>query len=602
MDTLYNYKFKVEIYQNDIRKVEKLKFFDSEKKCFDNRIACIEENRITEMLFDCEYMDSKLYMDGLESLPEDLTKEDESGDVYISPSLQKISLFQKDFYPLIPGIFRIVIVIKDIKYYSLVEVKAKLITKNELDIIKEDLEKTVNGLAFELIRKNISLGNDKFKDAPMELYKFFVIQKNFSKVMSALADIRIRPNYKITKKYKIEYEDKVKSLDNITVKNYLNKSISEGFLKVPIKTFEYNLAENQWIKKIIKHVTEFLNKFINLSSNLIIIKERTIEELSKYSYEESNKLRIKEERKSVEYLNTLKTLAIKMKTSMNIIKSTEWYGEVTNNSGINIPHVLFSDSRYNAIYKLYKELIDSKFNIELDNKFTFQWRRTDELYEIWCYIKVCELIISKDFGFEIDGGWLFDNNINSKKVLIPELKSSSTVNFRKRDIRIKLIYDCEIPHHSEDTSLEKNPLYITSIKNKPDARLDIYKENSYIGSILLEFKYRNRKWLWKTKYEYYQSDTSVIKQLVSYGNNCSSIYLFKNDKNAATKFNKYIKPVSKVLILYPKGDNEHRIIDEVIDHNLKFIMFKPGEVQSLLRESIEKEIQELIERAEAFGI
>ncbi|MCH1962881.1 DUF2357 domain-containing protein [Clostridium perfringens] len=249
MDILYNEVFKVSFFQN--KNEIMMNFYEDEEKIdFENEEAYIEENINTEILFLSNDIEAKLYMDGLETLPELKVKEDEYGEVYLEPSSENVSLFSKDYYPLIPGLYRIKVVVNKKSYYSLIKVKPKLISEEECDLIKSDLEKEMKGLAFQLIRKNLAVGNNFNLDIqPIELYKFFIIKKNFSNIMASIMDLRIRPNHKICKEYKIVQNEKVKQIDEITMRNYLSNRIKENFLKVPIKELNYNLPENQWVKK-----------------------------------------------------------------------------------------------------------------------------------------------------------------------------------------------------------------------------------------------------------------------------------------------------------------------------------------------------------------
>lgn len=593
-------EFIVEISQDNCTK--KVEFFEKEMESYnsESRIV-IEENRLTTLLFKCEDNTARLYMDGIETLQNDIVKDDINGDVYISPFNETIELYNTDNFPLIPGTFRMIVEINSKQFFSKIKVKPKFITEEELGIIKEDLEEEINGLAFELIKKNIAIGEVIIEDLPIKLYKFFIIKSKFSNIMAALEDLKIRPNYKMQKIYKTVREDEAKSIDEVTIKNYLEGNVEEGFLKQPTIALDYDLPENQWIKKIILEVAIFLEEFMEISRNFIDKKNITINYLKKYIIYESNKNRIKDEERSIKYLKQLMELASKMKNAMNMLNSVEWFKNVSNKTGIYLPHTLFCDSRYNLIYKLHQQLKSNDFTVTLDNKFAFQWKRTDKLYEMWCFVKTSRIIIGEKLGFKIDGGWLFDQNINANKVLIPELESGARITFKKEEIYLNLIYDEMMPNNSSETSVENTPIYITTRNRQPDGRIDIYKRNVYIGSIILEFKYRDRKYLWNKNYTYYQKDSHVIKQLTAYGDNCSARYLFKKEGEKVSKYKNSIRPVMKVLVFYPKTTNTNDEIDEIEDHNLKFVRFTPRIINNA-EESIELAIQELIDRSEEYGV
>ncbi|MFT8343561.1 MAG: DUF2357 domain-containing protein, partial [Clostridium beijerinckii] len=520
--------------------------------------------------------------------------------VYIEPSNNLIDLYTVDNFPLIPGTFRMIVEIHNKKFYSKMKVEPKLFTEKELEVVKEDLEEEINGLAFELIKKNISIGEVFIEDLPIDLYKFLIIENKFFSVMAALEDLKIKPNYKIKKIYKTVREDEVKSIDEITIRNHLEGNLEEGFLKQPTIELDYDLPENQWIKKIVIEIGIFLKEFIEVSENFVYKKKINIKKLKRYK---NNENKIKDEERTIEYVVNLMDLATKMKNAINILNSVEWFKSVSNRIGINLPHTLFFDSRYNLIYKLYQQLRGNDFTITLDNKFAFQWKRTDKLYEMWCFVKISRIVIGEKLGFRIDSGWLFNQTIESNKVLIPELEPSTRLSFKKDDIYMNLTYDDSIPNYSSETSIYNTPLYITSSNRQPDGRIDVYKRDVYIGSIILEFKYRDRKGLWAVNYTRYQREmnSNVIKQLTAYGDNCSTRYLFIKEGEKGSKYKNSIRPVMRVLIFYPKRTDVDIEIDEVEDHNLKFVRFTP-EVLKNAEESLELSILELLERAEEYGI
>ncbi|MFD3158025.1 DUF2357 domain-containing protein [Haloimpatiens sp. FM7330] len=600
MDTQYKELNDIEVsFYQGIEK--KCRFFLSELECYNNpdKYIKIKENKETYIKFKCDDNNAKLYMDGLETVDEDIVIQDEEGEVYIRPSKEKILIYNKDRFPLIPGFSRVILKISDKSYYSMIEIEAKYLEKHELDTIKSDLEKEINGLAFELIKKNLSIGEIKMENIPIEFCKFLMIKSKFSNIMSAIEDLKIKPNYKIKKIYKIVKEDEVKFIDEVTIKSYLEGNIKEGFLKEPITVLDYNLPENQWIKKIIKEISQYLDEFIEKSKNFRIQKDKFINELNKYR---GNENEIKNELENIKFLESLIETAAKMKNSINVLNTVQWFKNISYKTKIYSPHTLFYDARYNCIYKLYRELKNNDFSITLDNKYAFQWKRTDKLYEMWCFIKISKIIMGDKLLFKATGGWIFDKKIVSNKILIPNLESGTKITFKKRNIKLNLVYDEKIPYNSINTSSTKMPIYITRSNNRPDGRIDLYIEEIYIGSVILESKYRDRLVLWNKNYIIYQNkkESNVIKQLTAYGCNCQSIHLFK--KRLETEGNTDIRPIKKVLIFYPKSTKKIEDVDEIKDINLKFIKFTPDSINGEIEYQIVEAIQELIDRAKRYGI
>ena len=94
------------------------------------------------------------------------------------------------------------------------------------------------------------------------------------------------------------------------------------------------------------------------------------------------------EKELKKYLETVRTIL----SISELIKSQEWYQEIREVDSLAIPHVLIYDVRYNAFYKMYKELQKNTINIKWDEGYAYSWKLSSEMYEIWCFIKVCRFL------------------------------------------------------------------------------------------------------------------------------------------------------------------------------------------------------------------
>ncbi len=96
-------------------------------------------------------------------MPEQYVLIDEEGLPYLQPSSKKYPLYSYDneFYGIRVGKYELHIKYEDRDYFSLVEVVPQHLTINEWDLLKDDLERELKGLAQDLIRKNIGLDGTK---------------------------------------------------------------------------------------------------------------------------------------------------------------------------------------------------------------------------------------------------------------------------------------------------------------------------------------------------------------------------------------------------------------------------------------------------------
>ena len=130
------------------------------------------------------------------------------------------------------------------------------------------------------------------------------------------------------------------------------------------------------------------------------------------------------------------------------------------------------------------------------------------------------------------------------------------LQFQKDQLHLHLIYDGKLPSQSSETNSGIQPLYTTATNNRPDGRLDMYDDKTYIGSLLFDFKYRPRQSIWDPNRVIRNEHTATMRQLVSYAFNCRSEYLFGD------QFKDYlretIRPVNEVWAFYPsKYENQH---------------------------------------------
>lgn len=589
MDIQCDHLFEVEFFSDfrgntqEANLHEKLKFYKTANDaCNATKSVEIKENKKTLIKFKSNYEEAKLYMEGLEMLDYNLIESNEGFEnLYIKPSDRYLTLYDNEIYPLIPGKYMVRVLLENVQYFSTFKVLYKFLKQNEAEDIKLELEKELNGLAFELIRRNLNIGNfHKINELPIELFKFLAIKDKIPVIMAALIDLSDKPNYKISKYYKKKPVDKVKIIDDIGIRVHLKSKIKTGYMKAPIKYFNYNLPENRYLKKILEYIEYELKNFINIIDNTIESKKKLLKEKEKYK-NDIEVVRIKNS--TINYLIELKEVAFKIKNSINILKAKEWYFSLDNGCEYVLPHSMHQDPRYNILYKLYQKLKNESFDIQLDSDYSVQMKKTDKLYEMWCYIKLSKLL-DEVLGFEIDGGWFFNQELYKKQIIVPELKANTRIKFKKDDIRMNFVYDSQIPRKKIGTNKKENPVFTVQNSNRPDARLDIYKKEVFIGSIIFEFKYRDRKHIWKFGET---GDNYLTKQLRDYIGGCKTIHAYI----------KNLEVVQDVIVLCPVSTGEKEIkIEE--DYHITFINLKPKKNQELVASEINRAINTLIQNYE----
>jgi len=569
-------------------------FYLTEKEAYGEiEFVKIRENRPLRLTFE-GHQAARFYMSGLDALPERVMEIDDNGEAYLNPCT-KFDICKPDYYPLIPGRNLITVVSGDQSYFTIIEIIPSQITMFQWESMVEDLEQILKGLSMDLILKNLGVGSEYSQAIPTELlYKFMIIQKSFSKVMASLSDLLNRVNHRIRKEYRMEPIERTKITDEVTIRYKSSHPEEQELLKVPKLVVDYDLPENRWVKHIVKMLSRNIGDFIIALDDLKLEIFDQIESLAPYAvYQRNTAFEIKRKEKVLIHLDKYREVAEKMLKGFQILRMASWYESVSEEIPHSISPVLLSDSRYFALYRLYKELQKEDFEVELDPTYAYQRKRTDKLYEIWGFLKVCDVL--KRLEFKPMRGWIYDTSFDIHYVLIPNLASGTMIVFQKEKLEIRMYYDGRLPYESKDTSLD-NPLYAISGKNAPDGKMDVYREGVYIGSVLFDMKYRKLQSFFQD-HELTQSARSVeVIQLSSY-TQCRSKYTFGITNPIVLES---ITPVDEVWAIYPTSSAKTLLNKYISDHKLRFLRLAPGLGTEHLEKQLEETIDKLIQRYEQF--
>lgn len=565
-------KFPVETHQEGVL------FFDNEKEAWKKEAVTlsIEENDEVEILFNSKDENAKLYLEALDIVPLDDRKiaYDSEGHIYRMPSPDPFVLYKVNsgFDALCVDTFQISVYCCAKWYYGTLQVLPKPMNLDEWIMMKDDLEKEMVGLAQDIVRRNIGLGNQKYGDIPPKvLYDFIVIRKYAQSLLVALMDIAENPRCEIVTEYKKVGNNKNCRLDEESIRRYATRAGSEATYKVPVKVVNYDIQDNRIIKNIIIDYENRLNVFMEL---LVELRDYT------NSFDSGRTIQYKNEwEKSI---SEFKNVAQKLKKITSLLKTQEWYLKVGKISRPYIPHSFIMDTRYNTLYQMYLELKRETFKIEFDPEFSYTWKRSSYLYEMWCYFKVVHLLSQQYEMNEPDWARVF-----SGKILFPFLNVGTSIEFKNEDVRLEVIFDKPLVFENKKTDIS-SPLYVaktqeySKMHNRPDILIYVYdiKNDWYLGSIVLECKYR----------KIYSIEANGQRgsrgQLQAYYNNTRSEYLFGG---WGKRLN--MRPVKRVIVLTPdvKGDGKSED-----DFSILFKSFKPADNEEW-NKSLMNEINSIVE-------
>ncbi|KQX45868.1 DUF2357 domain-containing protein [Paenibacillus sp. Root444D2] len=550
----------------------------------------LKENKPVSILFQANDNNARFYMYGLESLSNENLEIDENGDVFLQPSAIPIVLYAKDYYPLIPGSYLAKVITGEFTYYLPFTVRPKQVTDDQLKLMKEELEDVVKGLAIDFVKKVYSPADNDFKALPPHLLRqFMTIKKHYPSVMAALTDIYKKANYRIKKDYRWTRENRASQVDHVTVRTAQTKSFYEDQLLTPFSSIDYDLPENRWVKFIIRNVLTLLNQFVDSLDNYNERVINELKELQRFQFQESTRRELVEKERVTILLEDYRQLVHRMKIGFQMIVHASWYQEITNKTFTHIPHNLLSDSRYRALFQLHRDLNDDELEVTIDPAFTYQWKRTDKLYEMWGFLQILKLL--RDFGFQPISGWVFDQAVQEDKILlIPYLPSGEQIVLSKGDLLIHYVYDGVLPLASSGTNLERAPLYMGK-HNRPDGRMDFYKNEVYVGSLIIDFKYRPINNFWKNGKYNSMSRLGEMEQLIAYKRDSNSKYLYGEEKGRHIRELLSPRPVREVWALYAEARDEWQSHLHLIDDSIRIIPMNPGQEYSAILEHLQAVIE-----------
>jgi hypothetical protein len=568
----------------------------------EKQFICVRENVDLSVRFKCDDPNAKLYMDGLDTLPARSVQQDEKGDIYISPSNEEIYLYKQnnrnqstddkeDYYPLVPGNYQIRVELDGQIYYSWFKVKPKQMTEEEWEVMKNEIEETLRGLAQELIGKNSSISFYKNSPIPITvLRKLIIIKRDYYKWIQALQQICDNPRIQIKKEYSLIPTEKNPLIDEKTIRYHLRHPESKNHLYAPKHTRKYDLLENRWIRYILNFL---IKEMTDALQYIVKYKEKAQKELeAEERYYSDDNIRVIRKKKALFELKEFEEFAKRVRNECYRILQVPWMDEVKNEKPVHIPHVMGLDQRYRTMYQLYRSLKNDDVSVVWDKQYQYYWKRTDLLYEIWGHIKLIQALRSERVGFKVEKGWIFDND-SSSSVKVPFLEPGTVIHFRKGDIKIHLLYDSSLPFNSKETSSE-NPVYTGSTHNRPDSRIDIFYMDDYVGSIVVDYKNRPLIYIWDSRKggNHYRTDT--MNQLDSYKSSIRSkmVCIKKNPSNSE----KVVHPVEEVWAVYPRNYKNPKMESPLEDYGIRLVELSPKDDMKNFEEQLNEVIEKVINK------
>lgn len=545
-------------------------FQQSPKLYNEENVIIITENRDILMHFSSGNKSARLYIDTLDYFHSSICKEDEDENIYIEESEEEIVLFSNKFnteskdnyYPFIPGLYRIYVTINEKKYYAFIKVNPKQLDSDELSLLRDELESFIENLAHDLINNESSTHTNNEDNNASLANQMLLLSQNYNKLMNVLGDIKKNPRSKLIKKYNLMDYSRAHNVDQVSLK-YLLKHSSDTKKRIllPKNEITKNLPENAMMITCIKFFFKITKQILIYLNDLkpFVFREKEINFRDQQKYQrrinifDSTYLRSKHQ---IDWVDDQEEIMRKLNAALNNFLLEDWVKEVNVNNHHHHAISLYLDSRYRMLYSLYRNLKSIKKKIQLDAEYAYTWKRTDKLYEMWCFVRVIEALKTDKLGFIPQSGWIFGDNESNpllRQWHVPFLESKTKILFLgKNNSKIQLVYDEAIPKSYSGTDFD-NPVYTEFPHNRPDCRLDYYQNDIYFGSIVMDFKYRPANSIGSVNN--YNNDYYAFKQLLQYDHFASSYVGRAKEYKPKKREKRLKKPVTEVWVFYPPASS-----------------------------------------------
>ncbi|TDM20532.1 DUF2357 domain-containing protein [Macrococcoides canis] len=495
----------------------------------------------------------KLYFDLFDLIDDNNLMIDINGDKYLENNEIKIVDSSESINSIIvPGYYHIKIVGKE-TYHAVIEIIPKDFSLSEWKVLLDELLNENQELVKSLSNKtNSQLINTKQTNDDF-ISKINYIKSNHQILVNALNQIKENPKSTLIKEYRWLDKNISPPIDEHTISMHMKKPNKRDFLYSPKRVLNYDNKENRWLRKNLLFLSKFLDDLSKEISERIQNLRVELKEAKYSSEREWIETNINELKKSLNIVNRLIY-------RINMIRNEDWFKEISVSNKTIISYSLMKDNKYRTIYIWINEIFKRKNVIIYNNKLQYAWKRTDQLYEIWTFMKLIKLLVENNYYFEEE--W------EPNKLFIEgEITSDSKYKLKKENVELSVYYDSEVTDESKNTSLD-NPLFTLERKNRPDIRIDIFIDGFFVQSIPIEIKYRKL-------YLITSKDKGNIEQMKSYTN-------FKSLHQLSAlpyRMKKGLKPVNEVLVIYPnyqggqKTTTLRKLSQEV---GLEFIELSPS--------------------------
>ena len=520
---------------------------------------------------------ARLTLDGLDVVPV-AGAEESSGVFMLLPSPRLVSLFTAGNFPLVPGYYVLTVQEDSRTWYTGIEIVPRHMEKQQWQEMRDELRGEIRDLAFDFMKRNMNISrplSDAFGVSEDMLLRFYIISDTFSQVMAVLDELGRSANSCIRKTRERARSGACGGREQCVRPG--SGGSAPG--RVPgyrtVKQVTWDVPENRFVKSVLINLQQCLRSFSGELEHAF--RQTQAEQKLDGFYKNNYQYTLREE--ALSHFRQYQKRAFCLQAAIRSIAQTTWFQETSSErTSVNTPLTVFMDPRYRLLRRLGHALQHPEKSLAGSSFYLFQWKRTDKLYELWCYLHFLKALAEK--GWEMTDGPAIRKTDGQYR--LESLESGTAITLKRGEDRVRLVYDALIPDTASETDRDENPLYTNNPRRRPDCRLDYYRKGLYCGSLVADFKYRNVYHIWNDE----RGSVDLRLQFNAYRDVNTKYYLDMDELTSRRDS----RPVKEVWAVFPK--EIQAVSDE--DYNLRFISLAPGlESNRLLPELLEQYFQGL---------
>ena len=519
---------------------------------------------------------ARLTLDGLDVVPV-AGAEESSGVFMLLPSPRLVSLFTAGNFPLVPGYYVLTVQEDSRTWYTGIEIVPRHMEKQQWQEMRDELRGEIRDLAFDFMKRNMNISrplSDAFGVSEDMLLRFYIISDTFSQVMAVLDELGV--GQQLHQKNAGNARAAVPAEEENSVSARAAAAVRRPGPRLQNREAGYvGCSENRFVKSVLINLQQCLRSFSGELEHAF--RQTQAEQKLDGFYKNNYQYTLREE--ALSHFRQYQKRAFCLQAAIRSIAQTTWFQETSSErTSVNTPLTVFMDPRYRLLRRLGHALQHPEKSLAVSSFYLFQWKRTDKLYELWCYLHFLKALAEK--GWEMTDGPAIRKTDGQYR--LESLESGTAITLKRGEDRVRLVYDALIPDTASETDRDENPLYTNNPRRRPDCRLDYYRKGLYCGSLVADFKYRNVYHIWNDE----RGSVDLRLQFNAYRDVNTKYYLDMDELTSRRDS----RPVKEVWAVFPK--EIQAVSDE--DYNLRFISLAPGlESNRLLPELLEQYFQGL---------